>query len=273
MKIALYQAPGIPLDVAANIETLARQARRAAQDEASLLIAPEMILSGYNIGAAAIAERAEPADGPSARAIAEIAQAHDIAILYGYPERDAGRIYNAVQLIDRVGRPAANYRKTHLFGDIDRDAFSPGEQATVVAEIDGWRIGLLICYDVEFPENVRRLALAGAEFIAVPTAVMVPYDFVASHMVPTRAYENGVFVAYANRCASENGLQYVGLSCVAGPDGSDLARALRDEALIFAELERELLTKWRGINTYMHDRNPDLYAALTTAAKAGGSSA
>jgi predicted amidohydrolase len=263
MKIAIYQGPGIALDVAANLQTLALQAERAAREAARLLIAPEMILSGYNIGPQAIAERAEASDGASAQAIADIAQRHSIAILYGYPERADGHIYNAVQLIERDGKRLANYRKTHLFGAIDRDAFSPGCDATVLAEIDGWCIGFLICYDVEFPENVRRLALAGADFVAVPTAVMPPYDFVASHMVPTRAFENGVFVAYANRCASENGLEYVGLSCVAGPDGKDLARAERDETLIFAKLERDLLDRWRRVNTYLTDRNPALYGPLT----------
>ena len=263
MKIAIYQGPGIPLDVAANLETLSLQAERAADESARLLIAPEMILSGYNIGPQAIAERAEASDGASAQAIADIAQRYGIAILYGYPERADGHVYNSVQLIERDGKRLANYRKTHLFGDIDRDAFSPGTDETVLADIDGWCVGFLICYDVEFPENVRRLALAGADFVAVPTAVMVPYDFVASHMVPTRAFENQVFVAYANRCASENGLDYIGQSCVVGPDGKDLARAEREEILIYAELERDLLDHWRQVNTYLEDRNPALYGPLT----------
>ena len=262
MKIALYQGPGVPLDVAANLATLARQAETAAAHGARLLIAPEMFLSGYNIGPQAIAERAESVDGDSAAAVAGLAQQQAIAILYGYPERADGRIYNSVQLIDRDGRRLANYRKTHLFGDIDRDAFSPGDTATVIAEIDGWSTGLLICYDVEFPENVRRLALAGADFVAVPTAVMPPYDFVAERMVPTRAFENQLFVAYANRCDSENGLDYIGLSCVAGPDGKDLARAGRGEELIVAELARTQLDRWRQINTYLDDRRPQLYRDL-----------
>ncbi|MCG6889047.1 MAG: carbon-nitrogen hydrolase family protein [Gammaproteobacteria bacterium] len=262
MKIAIYQGPGTALDVAANLQTLSLQAERAARESARLLIAPEMILSGYNIGPQAIAERAEASDGPSAQAIADIARQHGIAILYGYPERADGHIYNAVQLIERDGKRLANYRKTHLYGDIDRDAFSPGTDETVLANLDGWRIGLLICYDVEFPENVRRLALAGADFVAVPTAVMSPYDFVASHMVPTRAVENQVFVAYANRCASENGLEYIGLSCVVGPDGKDLARAERDETLIFADLEHDLLDHWRRVYSYLADRNPALYGPL-----------
>jgi predicted amidohydrolase len=263
MKIAIYQGPGIPLDVAANIETLSLQAERAARESARLLIAPEMILSGYNIGPQAISERAERSDGASAQAIADIARRHGIAILYGYPERAEGHIYNSIQLIERDGKSLANYRKSHLFGAIDCDAFSPGSDETVLADVDGWRVGFLICYDVEFPENVRRLALAGADFVAVPTAVMPPYDSVATHMVPTRAYENHLFVAYANRCASENGLDYIGQSCVVGPDGKDLARAERDEALIFADLERDLLDRWRRVNTYLDDRRPALYGPLT----------
>ena len=126
MKIAVYQGPGIPLDVAANIAVLEAQAQAAAAQSARLLIAPEMILSGYNIGSSAIAERAEASDGPSAQALAEIARRHGIALLYGYPESVDGHIYNAVQLIDSDGSRLGNYRKTHLFGDIDRDAFSPG---------------------------------------------------------------------------------------------------------------------------------------------------
>lgn len=263
MKVAISQVPGIALDAGANIEGLARQAETAAAAGAQLLIAPEMILSGYNIGANAVAARAESRDGASAATLGEIARRYGIALLYGYPERDGERVYNAIQLLDRDGRSLANYRKTHLFGDIDRDAFSPGDTPDVIVELDGWRIGLLICYDVEFPENVRRLALAGADLIAVPTAVMQPYDFVATHLVPTRAYENSVFVAYANRCHSENGLQYIGLSCIVGPDGGDLARAARDEALIVAELSRELLAEWRRINTYMADRKPAFYRPLT----------
>jgi predicted amidohydrolase len=263
MKIAVYQGPGTPLDVAANIETLARQASLAARESARLLIAPEMILSGYNIGPAAIAEHAEASDGNSAQALAEIARYHSIGILYGYPERCGDQVYNAAQLLGSDGKRLANYRKTHLFGAIDRDAFAAGTEATVIVEFEGWRIGLLICYDVEFPENLRRLRLAGADFIAVPTALMPPYDFVATQLLPTRAYENGVFIAYANRCAREHDLAYVGLSCVVGPDGKDLARAEREESLIFAELERDLLAQWRQINTYLDDRRPSLYGPIT----------
>ena len=109
----------------------------------------------------------------------------------------------------------------NMFGKRD-----PAQYGTAtLAEIDGLKLGILICYDVEFAENVRLLALQGAELVAVPTANMVPYDFVCRALVPVRAYENHVFVAYANRCGREGGLEYVGLSCIVGPDGRDLARA------------------------------------------------
>ena len=84
-----------------------------------------------------------------------------------------------------------------------------------------------ICYDVEFPEAVRALALAGAELIAVPTALIRPFDIVARAIVPARAFENQVYVAYAGMCGSEAGLGYCGLSCIVGPDGQDRARGHR----------------------------------------------
>ncbi|MDH3376273.1 MAG: carbon-nitrogen hydrolase family protein [Gammaproteobacteria bacterium] len=262
MKVAIYQGPEFAQDVQSNLDTLAIQANQAAAQGARLLIAPEMFLTGYNIGADSIANLAEPAAGASALRIAEIATDSEIAVLYGYPQREDDTIFNAAQLIERDGSRLANYRKTHLFGDIDRGAFAPGDTETTIVELDDWRIGILICYDVEFPENVRRLALAGADFVAVPTATMKPYEFVPRIMLPTRAFENGLFVAYANHCGFEGELEYCGLSCLVGPDGVDLARADKHEALVFAELERSLLDKWRQLITYLPDRRPGLYRSL-----------
>jgi predicted amidohydrolase len=184
-------------------------------------------------------------------------------VLYGYPERAGGDVYNAAQLIDHDGRGLANYRKTHLFGEIDRRAFRPGDGGFVQATLDGVRLGILICYDTEFPEAVRAQALAGVEFVAVPTALMRPYETVANTLVPCRAYENQVFVAYVNRCGREGELEYCGLSCVVAPDGTDLARAGEGEELLVADLDIALHRDTRAPNTYLQDRRPELYAALT----------
>ena len=194
-----------------------------------------------------------------------MARENSVAIVYGYPERGAeDAIFNAAQLFSAKGTPLANYRKTHLFGDLDNSMFCASDADSAVVELGGWRVGMLICYDVEFPENTRKLALRGTDLIIAPTANMVPFDVVATTIVPARAYENQVYVAYANYCGHENGLEYCGLSCVAAPDGSAAARAGRDEELIICELDHGLLTASRRTATYLADRRPQLYAALST---------
>jgi len=266
MRIAIFQGPEQAKTPQQALDLLARNAAEAAHRSARLLICPEMYLTGYNIGPDTARRLAEAADGPSAQAIMRIAREVGIAVLYGYPERGAsGHIYNTAQLIDRSGRTVAAYRKTHLFGEIDRSAFSVGATLPEIVELEGLKIGILICYDVEFPENVRTLALKGADLVAVPTALMQPFDIVARTIVPARAYENQVFLAYADRCGSEGELSYCGLSCVIAPDGSDLARAGRSEALIVADLDLDRLAQSRKLNTHIQDRRPDLYRVITEA--------
>jgi 5-aminopentanamidase len=266
MRIAICQGPAEAGSVARNLDRLEARATDAAGRGARLLICPEMFLSGYNIGAEQASHLAEPANGPSLSRAGKIAREHDIALLLGYPERaEGGAIYNAVQLIGRDGAALANYRKCHLFGDLDRGMFRPGSRPSGVVDLEGVRVGLLICYDVEFPENVRLLALQGAELVAVPTALMEPFEVVARTLIPTRAVENQVFLAYANRCGREGDLRYCGLSCVVGPDGIDLARAGRGEELIFAELDLDRLRAARVHHNYLADRRPELYAPIADA--------
>jgi predicted amidohydrolase len=249
------------MDVAGNLQRLHQLALEAKG--ADLLVLPEMFLTGYNIGVDAVSVLAEVYNGESAQQVARIAKAAGIAILYGYPERtEDGQIYNAVQLIDAHGERLCNYRKTHLFGDLDRSMFSPGEDDFPLVELNGWKLGFLICYDLEFPENARRLALAGAELILVPTANMIPFDFVADVTVRSRAFENQCYVAYANYCGQEGEIHYCGQSSIAAPDGSRIAQAGLDEALIVGELDRQLMVDSRAANRYLSDRRPELYDAL-----------
>jgi len=261
MRVALYQCAPQPLDVAGNLQRLQKLVMEAT--DADLLVFPEMFLTGYNIGAEAVAALAEAQDGPSAQRIAALARSAATAILYGYPERaDDGRIYNAVQLIDAQGQRLCNYRKTHLFGELDRSMFSTGPDDFPLVELNGWKLGFLICYDIEFPENARRLALAGAELILVPTANMVPYDFIADVTVRSRAFENQCYVAYANYCGHEGEIHYCGQSSIAAPDGTRIAQAGLDEALIVGTLDRQLMLDSRAANRYFFDRRPELYDDL-----------
>ncbi|UCG09597.1 MAG: carbon-nitrogen hydrolase family protein [Desulfobacterales bacterium] len=257
MKIAIYQSEGKPKKIDDNLESLRRAAISAVEQGSRLLICPEMFLTGYNIGDA-VFNLAEPLHGPVLQKAAAIARQTEIALLFGYPERNGADVYNSAILIDRKGEIRANYRKTHLYGSEEKRLFRPGD-AFVVVELEGVNLGILICYDIEFPETVRALALAGAELIAVPTAIMEPYCLVARLVVPARAYENQIFTAYANRCGHEGDLTYCGLSCIVGPDGSDLVRCGTDAGLMVADIDRADITASREINHYLTDRRPELY--------------
>ncbi|MFD3441170.1 carbon-nitrogen hydrolase family protein [Streptomyces sp. NPDC058685] len=271
LRTALLQSSGRPGSVAENLKALDEAAARAAATGARLLVSPELFLTGYAIGDE-LPVLAEPADGPGATAVAEIAVRHGIAVVYGYPERDGGTagdrsggpglIFNSAQLIGPDGDRLANYRKTHLFGCFEQQWFTPGDQPVVQAELDGITIGMLICYDVEFPENVRAHALAGTDLLLVPTAQMHPFQFVAESLVPVRAFESQMYIAYVNRTGPEGEFEFVGLSCLAGPDGAARARAGRGEELVVGDVDPAFLSASREANPYLQDRRPGLYTSL-----------
>ncbi|MEJ2166042.1 MAG: carbon-nitrogen hydrolase family protein [Desulfobacterales bacterium] len=264
MKIALYQGEGRPGRVDENLKIIRRSSISAARQGADLIIFPELFLTGYNIDDAAH-RLAEPPDGPSYQKAAEVAREAGIALLYGYSEKSEGTIYNSALLIDRRGQACANYRKTHLFGSYEKKFFKSGD-SLIIAELEGFNIGILICYDVEFPEAVRAIAYAGADLIAVPTALMVDYCRVAEKVVPARAYESEIYVAYVNRCGSEGDLIYCGRSCLVGPDGRDVLRAGLTEELLLADIDKKTIAEAREFNPVLKDVRPDLYAKTVTRA-------
>jgi predicted amidohydrolase len=262
LTLALWQTPH-PSRTAEALQRLDAACAQARAQGADLLITPEMFCSGYAIGVERVAALAEPADGPLAQAVAATAQRHGIAIVYGYPEKNPnGEPSNAAQAIAPDGTRLMNHRKTHLFGDMDRAQFSPGDTASQVFEWKGWRLGLLICYDVEFPEAVRGLALQGADAVLVPTANMEPFDEVQRVLLPARALENSLCLAYANACGSEGTLAYNGLSCAIGPDGAVLALADKGERLLIARLDAAAL-QHRRLHSQLPGRRADLYSPLT----------
>jgi predicted amidohydrolase len=246
------------------LRRLDQQARHARAQGADLLICPEMSLTGYAIGAERVQALAESQDGPLARAVATIARQHRIAIVYGYPERHpaGGKPFNAVQCIDDTGEPIGHYRKTHLFGELDHQQFTAGDAASQVFACRGWQLGMLICYDVEFPETTRLLALQGADAVLVPTANMTGFDEVPRLLVPSRACENRVVVAYANACGQEAGVHYGGLSTVVQADGGAMTCAGRDPQVLQVTLAPSALAQAR-LSSPLPCRRPDLYGELT----------
>jgi predicted amidohydrolase len=266
LTLTLWQTAYVPVEAGTSValEQLEAEARQAHAQGSDLLICPEMSLTGYAIGPARLRALAETAEGPMAQAVAAVAKRHQIAIVYGYPERhpDGHLPFNAVQAIDASGQVLGRYRKTHLYGDLDNQQFSAGDEAPQVFVYRGWQLGLLICYDVEFPEPVRALALQGADAVLVPTANMVGFDEVPRLLVPARACENRVVVAYANACGQEAALQYGGLSTVVQADGSPLACAGRDRQTLLVKLDPSALAQAR-LSSPLPWRRPDLYGALT----------
>ena len=260
LTLALWQCEPLPLDVTANLRRLDKAAAQAAQLGADLLVCAEMFLTGYAIGADQVAALACLPDSPHLRTAAEIARTHQVALLFGYPERGAdGALYNAALWINAQGERVWNYRKTHLYGGLDRRQFSAGAIANPQAAtqalpiLKGWQVGVLICYDVEFPENTRRLAAAGADVIVVPTANMRDYDFVPTTLVPVRAFENQCFVAYANYTGADAEFQYGGLSCVAAPDGAQCGQLARLPEMLVVTLHASHLRTARQQQTHLQD--------------------
>lgn len=258
LRVALDQGTGRSGDPASSLHRLRERADAAAASGATLLVTPEMSLTGYNIGSR-VRDLAEPADGPLLAEVSRIAADTGVAIVYGFPELADGDVYNAVRLVDATGAPRALYRKTHLFGGLDRDHFRAGDELVVQADLDGHRIGLLVCYDVEFPEAVRAHARAGTTLLAVPTALMAPNTSVATLLVPARAMENQLHLAYVNRCDTEGELDYVGLSALVGPDGAELLRGGATEALLVGDVDPAATEASRAELSYLGDRRPDLY--------------
>lgn len=268
LTLALWQCAyaANTADALLRLDSTAAQARTHGAD---LLICPEMSLTGYAVGAERVANLAESPDGPLARAVGQIAQRHGLAIVYGYAERN-GTLppFNAVQVMGPDARPLAHYRKTHLFGDTDRAQFTQGDRPPAVFTWRGWRLGLLICYDVEFPETMRLMALQGADAALVPTANMLAFDEVPQLLVPARACENQMYVAYANACGEEPGLIYGGLSTLVSPRGQVLAQAGRDGGLLYGELRRPIKGE-PGAASQLQHRRVDLYGGLLSGSADG----
>ncbi|MCL5776017.1 carbon-nitrogen hydrolase family protein [Limibaculum sp. FT325] len=263
MRIALWQTVPVAADAGEGLARLRAVAHDAAGQGAALLVTPEMALTGYAIGCEACARLARPRGGEYHKAVAAIAREAGLAIAFGYPEAAGGGARNSAALISANGDTLADYAKTHLFDEIDRAQFLAGDALSPIVELEGWRVGLAICFDIEFPEVARALARAGAELILVPTANMEPYRSVPLRLVPARAEENGIYVAYANYTGAEGAIRYCARSCVAGPDGEDLARAGEGEALVVADLDRLAIVRRRAAIDYLGELRPALYRSTS----------
>lgn len=254
MRMAALQMQTVTGDPPAVLARAERAAREAAERAAELLVLPELALPGYGAGSE-MAALAEPADGSAIARLRSLADATGITIVAGFAERGDGVCFNSAALV-APGQTPVVYRKSHLYGDYERALFAAATPGTVVVPLGGLRVGLLICYDVEFPENVRRLALAGADLVVVPTALPAgPYaPFIARQLIAVRAFENQVHLAYVNHCGGDSHFRYAGLSRIVAPDGNVLAHAgAAGEELLVADIEPDRFAGSRAQNSYLRD--------------------
>src|SRR5215210_657145 len=168
MSVALAQLRPASRGTSQNLGTLSRVVGEHA--DADLVVFPELFLSGYTTNSPE--ELALNRYGAEVEAVARLARENSTAVIFGAPERVSGKIANSAICVDRSGNVAGSYRKTHLFGG-ERDAFAAGDELLVV-DLEGVKAGIMICFDVEFPEVARSLAKAGANLLVTISANMDP---------------------------------------------------------------------------------------------------
>jgi predicted amidohydrolase len=252
-----------------NLERAERLVARAASTGADLVLLPEK----WNaIGSTeTLVANAEPLDGgETVAAMAEWSVRHGITLVGGsITERREGRekLSNTCCVFDPSGELVAVYRKIHMF-DVDvgghryreSDAEEPGDE-TVVCEVEGWRLGLSVCYDLRFPELYRILAVEGAQVVTVPAAFTLYTG--KDHwelLLRARAVENQCFVIAANEWGTiEGGKASYGRSLIVDPWGVVVAAASDEDTVVSAELERALLERIRRELPSLVNRRPAAY--------------
>lgn len=250
MKIELVQMRGRDGDTAYNLSR-ALQAIAGSADGTDLLVFSETHLMGFptplNIAAVA-----EPIDGPSVRAVQQAVRERNVSVAIGMAESEGGVFYNTTLLITPAGI-AMRYRKTHLWSS-DRGVFTPGDRFVTVPW-QGIRVGILICFDIEFPESARALAQLGADLIIVTNGNMDPYGPIHRTAIMARAMENQAFAVMVNRVGSGDGdLVFAGGSAAVDPFGQVLCEAGREECRQIVELDLEQLQTTCRDYRYLDER-------------------
>ena len=192
--------------------------------------------------------------------IGALAEQHQVNIVAGSVSNIRnGKVFNTAMVFDRSGACVASYDKTHLFSPMgENDAYTPGDHLCTFS-LDSIRCGVIICYDIRFPELVRSLALQGIDVLFVVS--QWPRERI-SHLrslITARAIENQMFVVCCNSCGTAGETVYGGNSAVIGPLGENIALAGETEIIVSTSLDMQTLEKIRGSIPVFHDRRPDLY--------------
>jgi predicted amidohydrolase len=250
-----------------NLETMEKRVKQAKKAGARLIAFPELSLTGYTVRDRAY-ELAEPVPkGDSVQEVERIAKNQDIHIVFGAIERSARNgavLHNSAVLVGPkgyVGKYQKMYLPTHSVFE-EKRYFRQGYQADVF-ETEVGKIGMIICYDIYFPEITRLLCLKGANLIiCISASPSVRRGFFET-LTAARAIENGVFLAYVNLAGIEDGLQFWGGSRIIAPSGSIISQAKYDvDDLIQATIDYSDMSRVRAWVPALRDLRPEIFTSL-----------
>ncbi|MBU3742880.1 MAG: carbon-nitrogen hydrolase [Candidatus Kapabacteria bacterium] len=262
MRLAVVQFRPALHAVHENLEFMVRT---ASDTDAHMIVFPELATSGYFfLSRDEVRVVAEPLTGPSITALRDVAERMDRVIVVGFPELDGDVVYNSAAIIVPGQEPRA-YRKTHLFYK-ERHCFAEGNSGFFVVNIPrlDCNLGTMICYDWRFPEAARTLALRGADLIVCPSNLVTNVSHIS---MPSRALENKVYLAVANRTGTETRgdeeLLFNGASAIYGFNGQRMAEADdHSDAVLITDIDPAATRKksFNSINDIFADRRPEFYA-------------
>lgn len=265
MNVAIVQMRPERYNVEKNLKKMQGYIEKAGNKAAEYIIFPELITSGYECGERFV-DLAEPVDQSiSINYMKKLAEKHGVHIIFGFPELDSDdqqTVYNSVALIDDVGILKGIYRKAHLFGS-EKQYFRPGNEYPVFDTKYG-KIAMMICWDTAFPEVARIYALKGAKAIFISTNWENPYSDDWDLAVRSRAADNTVYIAAANRVGTDEQFSFFGHSKIVGPTGKVIQSMDYDkEGMMIQELDLKQIDQMRKeYYSYFEDRRPDTYGDL-----------
>ena len=270
-KIALAQIGCKRADKKENLKKIENFVEKAKNQSADLIVFPELSLTGYVVRDQ-IYELAETIPGLSTQVIEKIAEKTQMYIVFGMPElseKTQATIYNTAVLVGPkgyIGKYRKMYLPTHSVFE-EKRYFRPGYQA-VAFDTEIGKIGLIICYDIFFPEVSRLTRLKGAQLIVCISASPAVRKTFFEILTAARAIENTAFLAYVNLVGIENGLQFWGGSRLIAPNGKVLAKAKYDEEdLVMCDVNYSDIKPIETFVPTLKDLRPELFDALKKSAE------
>jgi len=270
-KVALAQISCKRGDKAENIKRIESRVTKAKQQGADLVIFPELSLTGYTMRDQ-IYELAETIPGHSTTVLEKLAKKTGTYIVFGMPElseKTQATVYNAAVLVGPygfIGKYRKMYLPTHSVFE-EKRYFRPGYQ-TAVFETELGKIGLIICYDIFFPEVSRLTRLKGAQLIVCISASPATRRTFFETLTAARAIENTAFLAYVNLVGIEDGLQFWGGSRLVGPNGKVLVKAKYDEEdMVIGEINYADIRPTEAFVPILKDLRPELFDKLKETAE------